>query len=326
MPPSLSQSIVIDSDSNSDAQSELSELESELFEDLNPDEECDASLSSESSPQSSPQSFEQAHKKRKVRAVNIWALARKPVGSKPLVNSKGRRYWYCGQCVFWRDVVTTNIRTHLFNAHGVVVKEEDSVIKRATQQSLQGLFHKQGELHTQQLERQKDTILRESVNPALVRDALAQLIVVRNLPYKAVTWPELRALLLTVNYTCEEALIDSDTTVPRIIEESYVLDKEVLKQKLQSSLTSIHLSLDAWTSPNRKTFIAICSHFINDTGVLRKALLALPFLPGKHGGDKQVEVLWQVLKDYQILNKVGYYVGDNHGSNDKLLRELFKRL
>ena len=118
--------------------------------------------------------------------MNTWALSRKPTGSEPLVNSKGRRYWYCKQCVSWRDVVTTNIRSHLFNAHGVVIKEEDSVIKRATKQSLQGLFHKQGELHTQKLERQKEAIIRECVNPALVRNAFAQLIVVQNLPYNVV--------------------------------------------------------------------------------------------------------------------------------------------
>jgi hypothetical protein len=150
--------------------------------------------------------------------------------------------------------------------------------------------------------------------------------VVRNLPYDAITWPELQALLLTVNYTCEEALIDSSNTVPKVIKKAYVLNKEILKQKLQSSLTLIHLSLNAWTSPYQKTFIAICSHFVDDTGVLRKALLTLPFLPSKHGGDKQVEVLWQVLKDYQILNKVRYYIGDNHGSNNKLLQGLSKRL
>ena len=39
-----------------------------------------------------------------------------------------------------------------------------------------------------------------------------------------------------------------------------------------------------------------------------------------------MEVLWQVLKDYKILDKVGYCVGDNYGSNDKLLQGLFKRL
>ena len=159
-----------------------------------------------------------------------------------------------------------------------------------------------------------------------MRDALAQLIIVRNLPYKAVTWPELRSLLLSVNYTCEEALINSSSTVPKMIDESFLLDKAILKQKLLSSLTPIHLLINAWTSPNWKTFIAICAHFVESTGVLRKALLALPYLPGKHGGDEQVEVLWQVLKDYELLNRISYCVGDNHGSNDKLLRKLSTRL
>ena len=68
--------------------------------------------------------------------MNTWALACKPIGSKPLINSKGRRYWYCRQCVFWRDVVTINIRSYLLNSYGVVVKEEDLVIKRAIKQSL----------------------------------------------------------------------------------------------------------------------------------------------------------------------------------------------
>ena len=88
-------------------------------------------------------------------------------------------------------MVTTNIHSHLLNAHGIVVKKEDSVIKQATKQSLQDLFHKQRELYMQKLERQKEAILRESINPDLVCNTFAQLIVVQNLPYNAVTWPEL---------------------------------------------------------------------------------------------------------------------------------------
>ena len=75
-----------------------------------------------------------------------------------------------------------------------------------------------------------------------------------------------------------------------------------------------------------ETFIAICAHFVESTGVLKKALLALPYLPGKHSGDKQVKVLWQVLKDYKLLSRIGYCVGNNHSSNDKLLQRLSTRL
>ena len=60
----------------------------------------------------------------------------KPIGTEPFINSKGRQYWYCRQCVFWHNIVTTNIRSYLLNIYGVVVKEEDLVIKWATKQSL----------------------------------------------------------------------------------------------------------------------------------------------------------------------------------------------
>lgn len=74
---------------------------------------------------------------------------------------------------------------------------------------------------------------------------MAQLIVVQNLLYEAVTWPELRALLLAVNYTCNEVLVDSSATVLKLIEELFLLNKAILKQKLHTSLTLIYLSLNA---------------------------------------------------------------------------------
>ena len=107
MPPSLSQSIIIDSDSNFNAQLELSKLKSELFKDENTDEESNALSSTNTPTKSSPQSFKQAYKKRRVRAINTWALARKPISSKPLVNSKGRQYWYYRQCGYHKYTLSS---------------------------------------------------------------------------------------------------------------------------------------------------------------------------------------------------------------------------
>ena len=86
------ESLFIDSDSNSDTQSELSELDSELLEDLTANDDSDASSSTRSSTESSSQSLDQPSKKRRVRAVNTWALARKPTANEPHTNSSGRRY------------------------------------------------------------------------------------------------------------------------------------------------------------------------------------------------------------------------------------------
>ena len=34
----------------------------------------------------------------------------------------------------------------------------------------------------------------------------------------------------------------------------------------------------------------------------------------------------RVAKEYEIVDKIGYFTGDNHGSNDKLLRHVSKDL
>jgi len=34
----------------------------------------------------------------------------------------------------------------------------------------------------------------------------------------------------------------------------------------------------------------------------------------------------RVAKEYEIVDKIGYFTGDNHGSNDKLLRHISKDL
>lgn len=41
---------------------------------------------------------------------------------------------------------------------------------------------------------------------------------------------------MTVNYTAEEVIINAKSTVPKLIEQSYTVHRDILKSKLQSSL------------------------------------------------------------------------------------------
>jgi hypothetical protein len=124
----------------------------------------------------------------------------------------------------------------------------------------------------------------------------------------------------------DDVLATSDHTVPATIRTSYEIDKEVLKERLQTAISPIHLSFDCWSSPNRKNFLAIVSHFVDNTFKHRKALLALPYLPGRKRAVDQINPLWNTLEEYGVLDKLGYCVGDNEGTNDKLLRLLSQRL
>ncbi|EMT69251.1 hypothetical protein FOC4_g10000067 [Fusarium odoratissimum] len=101
--------------------------------------------------------------------------------------------------------------------------------------------------------------------------------------------------------------------------------------KLQSTPWKLHLSADVWSAPNHKAFLGICVKFVDpDTKEALQALLALSELPGldgpgSHGGAEQWKLLQHVLEDYNIWNKVGFYTGDNHGSNDYRWNEFKKR-
>ena len=118
-----------------------------------------------------------------------------------------------------------------------------------------------------------------------MRAVVTQLIVMRNLPFTAVEWLELRALLLAVNPESGDVLHTSALLVLNLIEGSYVADKEVIRGKLAKAQSLVHLAVDVWSSLNRKNFLAIVGHFVDYSFKQRKALLGLPLLPAKHGAD-----------------------------------------
>src|SRR5438876_1054654 len=103
---------------------------------------------------------------------------------------------------------------------------------------------------------------------------------------------------MIVNYTIDELLIMAHSTLTKLIDRSFVVHKEVLKLKLQASLSKIHFTVDMWTSLNHKALQAICAHFVDaDTKKLVKALIALPEHQGAHGGEEQATALWTVVNE-----------------------------
>ncbi|PVH90547.1 hypothetical protein DM02DRAFT_547585, partial [Periconia macrospinosa] len=66
-----------------------------------------------------------------------------------------------------------------------------------------------------------------------------------------------------------DVLPNSANTVAKSVAGLYELDREIVKKKLEFAVSRIHLSLDCWSSPNRKTFLGIVAHFVDDTFQLR---------------------------------------------------------
>ncbi|KAH8798643.1 hypothetical protein F5884DRAFT_687313, partial [Xylogone sp. PMI_703] len=206
-------------------------------------------LESNDSDESSTHSSLSKKRKRELKAVNTWLHGRKYRPGEPERDEKNRLIWYCKHCS-WNSPITTNIRKHMKDKHGLDIAESESL-------SLRVALARQGKLAVEKNEEKKVQVLQGVIDKEVVRGCFAQLIVMRNLPHNAVKWPELRALLLSVNSCCEDALIDSQSTVSEVISKTFVLEKTALKKLLQTPLSKIHISVDCWSSPNRKNFQAI---------------------------------------------------------------------
>ena len=110
-----------------------------------------------------------------------------------------------------------------------------------------------------------------------------------------------------------------------MIGRSFQVQKDIVRRKVQSALTNVHLSVDIWTSPNNHLLLAVCAHFVDSQDNLTKALLALRPVSG-HSGAEQWNALFPVLEEYGIIRKLGAIVADNSTTNDTLCSSIHDHL
>ena len=72
--------------------------------------------------------------------------------------------------------------------------------------------------------------------------------------------------------------------------------------------------------------MAVVAHFVDSEAKRCKTLLDLPRLRGSHGGQHQAEHGNMMNDWYAIGHKLGFYIGDNHGTHDKCCRFILRHL
>ncbi len=131
----------------------------------------------------------------------------------------------------------------------------------------------------------------------------------RNLSFCIVEWPEFQVFCQTLNSQSRQHIVAAHSSVPELI-DLWQEKKDIIRRKVQSAFSSIHLSLDIWTSTNSHLFLSIVSHFTNQEDNLYKALFGLPTV-GDHSGEEQCRVLLSVFEDHGIFDNLGVIISDN---------------
>jgi BED zinc finger len=203
--------------------------------------------------------------------------------------------WQCAYCSQkYSDKGTSNQQRHLREVHQT---HRPNAIKTSLPQS---------NLYTPQ---RCETIR--------LRELLVEWIVDRRHPFVEVESSAFRNFVEYLNPLAVNKVPKSANTVRADIVKCFQVAKKTINQSLQTSKSKIHLTFDLWSSPNYKSIIAIVGHWTNSEGKVETATLALREILGGHrGAEDLAPVIHEVVKEYGIQNKLGWFMTDNAGNND----------
>ncbi|RKK13981.1 hypothetical protein BFJ66_g18192, partial [Fusarium oxysporum f. sp. cepae] len=209
--------------------------------------------------------------------------------------------------------ITTNLsraRKHLWDFHGIWVIErvERSDLKKQQHGTITDLFGRQEERQANR-DLNEEKYLANAINIPAFEEALARLLAVRNIAHTFIQYPEFHAVILSYNYMARDVLLRSRRAVPKLLKKTFAQHKQGLVKKLHNSLSSmVHFTIDMWTSSEQKV-----------------AYQAIVF-KGSHNGKLQAKAFLEVVEEYDLRGKVGYFTMDNHDANDTMLDDVAKEI
>jgi hypothetical protein len=100
-----------------------------------------------------------------------------------------------------------------------------------------------------------------------------------------------------------------------------------VREDIRNSLSKIHISFDLWTSPGGALALyAVVAHYLNQSLQAKSLLLGLKEVKGSHLGENLAASYLPVIEDFELEEKIGYFISDNVGSNDLAVEAFCKYL
>ncbi|KAI7967282.1 hypothetical protein MJO29_000559 [Puccinia striiformis f. sp. tritici] len=165
---------------------------------------------------------------------------------------------------------------------------------------------------------------RPMLNVDLLKQAIAYLIAEADLPYAIVERKSFKWLLellnpATVNMEFGRKAIATE------VDLLYLAHKKQL-QKLLKGMKYLSYTLDAWTSPNSKAFMAITVHGITSDWKMLDMLVGMPAVQGRHTGHNFGDLFVNTLDNMEIADALFCITADNASNNGTLASRVEFRL
>ncbi|KAK2471388.1 hypothetical protein H9L39_17619 [Fusarium oxysporum f. sp. albedinis] len=170
-------------------------------------------------------------------------------------------------------------------------------------------------------------LLIKRFNKTTFQQMIVHWIVNTNRSFATARDPDLRAIFeyLNPSVSITEAHI-SDVTVRSIAEREFNANKTAVRETLRKSPGQVHIQFDGWASGNRHALYGVTCIFRNLDNKPRKCVLGLPELLGRHTGENIAGQMLDIIQEFDIGDKVGYFTLDNASNNKTTMEELAREL
>ncbi|KAE8261709.1 hypothetical protein A4X09_0g7616, partial [Tilletia walkeri] len=120
-----------------------------------------------------------------------------------------------------------------------------------------------------------------------------------------------------------QTLRPSRKRVARDVGEIHAAMGQHIKQRLQQVEGTIHLALDIWTSSNGHSFLGIIGCWQEQGQAQRHVIDMVPFML-RHTAENIAISVRQVIRRYQLEEKIWFVAGDNASNNTAMIKILGK--
>ncbi|KAK2669173.1 hypothetical protein RAB80_014699 [Fusarium oxysporum f. sp. vasinfectum] len=242
-------------------------------------------------------------------------------------DGSGHRFWLCKTCHQRKATIThmyDAASTSQANGHMEEVHRVNKDGSMPSQRKRQRTLFDMADLDPH---RPRDQALMNafiaSFEPARFQHLLIRWVACDNIPFHKLESPYFRDLMAYAN----SAIVSSESlpthsTIREWIIRTFSRHKGVVTELLGRSLSRINISFDAWSSRRSTSLLGLTVHFLDDAGKFRTFLLGLPRIEGRHGGENVADRVSEILHEYGIKERTGYFVTDNASSNDTCLEDL----
>ena len=191
---------------------------------------------------------------------------------------------------------------------------------------IEKIFNRQFELEKQRKNRQLHEFQTQTIDKKMLEFLYLRWVIIVNFFFDQTVNDDFRVFLHYINVFVNSMFSRFDNTIKKRDVEFFKKNQKRIEIMLRQSIFDIHITCDVWNFSNHLNLLIVVFHFVNENMQQQIILLALKKLQKIHFDENMIQIVFATLNDYEIRNKLNYFVMNNAKNNDIMMKIISKTL